>query len=263
PKLTKEQEAELCQHIENSLYSTSAEIVNYIKQQYNINYTTDGLVITLHRLGFSYKKTKILPAKADRKKQEAFICEYEKMRKEQKSDEKVYFMDGVHPTHNVMPAYSWIKKGKEKEVRSNTGRERVNINGAYSPDDGDIITRKDGSINSQSTIELLKMIEKKNPDKNRIYVIADNARYYKAIIVKEYLRDSRIRMMHLPSYSPNLNLIERLWKFFKKKVLHNKYYQTIRDFEKAIDDFFTNGVKKYRPEIMRLLVERFQLFNSS
>lgn len=262
-KLSKDQEIKICSHIENNLYSTAGEIASYIKKEFDINYTSDGLVITLHRLGFSYKKTKRIPAKADGEKQKDFLEEYNKLRKNQKSDEKTYFIDGVHPTHNVMPAYAWIKKGTEKEVKSNCGRQRVNINGAYSPDDNDIIVRKDESINAQSTIELFKMIEEKNKDKSRITVISDNARYYKSKLVKEYLMSSKIVMMYLPSYSPNLNLIERLWKFFKKKILYNKYYETLREFENAIDDFFENGIIKYSDEIKRLLVEKFHLFNTT
>ena len=235
-KLSKDQEIKLCKHIEDNLYSTASEITSYIKKAFNIDYTSDGLVITLHRLGFSYKKTKRIPARADAEKQKAFLKEYNKLRKAQKSYEKTYFIDGVHPTHNVMPAYAWIKKGKEKEVKSNCGRQRININGAYSPDDNDIIVRKDESINAQSTIELFKMIEKKNNHKSRINVISDNARYYKSKLVKEYLKSSKIVMIYLPSYSPNLNLIERLWKFFKKKVMYNKYYDTLEEKNEVIPD---------------------------
>ncbi|MBE7547044.1 MAG: transposase [Planctomycetia bacterium] len=59
-----------------------------------------------------------------------------------------------------------------------------------------------------------------------IYIISDNAKYYRSKLVKEYLANSRIKIKFLPSYSPNLNLIERLWKFFRKKILYNKYYDT-------------------------------------
>ena len=263
-KLNLEQETQLINHLETNVYSTAASIAKYIEKKYQITYTNEGLVQTLHRLGFSYKKTKIIPAKADKQKQEDFIKMYKELRENQKSDEKVYFIDGVHPTHNVMPAYGWIKKGTDKEVKSNTGRERININGAYSPNDNDIIIRKDESINSQSTIELFKMIEEKNKDKNKIYIIADNAKYYKSKIIKEYLEcNPKIEIIHLPSYSPNLNLIERLWKFFKKKVMYNKYYEKVNDFEKAIDNFFNYEIKSYTDDIKRLLVEKFHLFNTS
>ena len=119
-----------------------------------------------------------------------------------------------------MPAYGWIKRGKEKGVKSNSGRQRIKINGVYSPIDGEIITRNDERINSQSTIELLKTIENKHPELSKIFIIRDNAKYYSSQLVKEYLETSKIEFIPLPSYSPNLNLIERLWKFFKKNCDH-------------------------------------------
>ena len=115
----------------------------YVKKTMGVSYTPEGMVILLHRLGFSYKKTKNVPSKANRKEQEAFLRKYKELKENLKETEKIDFMDGVHLTHNVMPAYCWIRKGTEKEVKSNTGRERVNINGVYSPADQEIVVRED------------------------------------------------------------------------------------------------------------------------
>jgi len=262
PKLSKEQEAELIKHVDENLYSKASDICNYIKKTFNVDYTTEGLVITLHRLGFSYKKTKPVPAKADKQKQEEFVKAYNELKTNLKPDETVLFIDAVHPTHNVMPANAWIKTGKEKEIKSNTGRERVNINGAYNPNDSEIIYRKDETINAQSTVELFKAIEEKYKLLAVIFVICDNAKYYKSKIIKEYLKTSKINLIYLPSYSPNLNLIERLWKYFKKMVLYNKYYENKKEFEKAIDNFFTKDVIKYKSEIKKLLNEKFHIINA-
>ena len=78
-----------------------------------------------------------------------------------------------------------------------------------------------------------------------IYVIADNARYYRSVVVKEYLESSRIKILFLPPYSPNLNLIERLWKYFRKVVMNNRYYQTLEQFADAAESFFIN-IKEHR-----------------
>ena len=171
-RLSRDQERELIEHLEENLYSTSSEVCRYVKEKYNIEYTVEGMVHTLNRLGFSYKKTKLVPSKADAEKQKQFVASYEVIRKNLGNSEKIYFMDAVHPTHNVMPAYGWIKRGKEKGVKSNSGRQRININGVYSPIDGEIITRNDDRINSQSTIELLKTIENKHPELNKIFIQA-------------------------------------------------------------------------------------------
>jgi len=77
--------------------------------------------------------------------------------------------------------------------------------------------RYDDTINAQSTVALLQQIEQQHPAAAHIYVICDNARYYRSRIVTEYLLDSKIELIFLPPHAPNLNLIERYWRFFKKK----------------------------------------------
>jgi transposase len=67
----------------------------------------------------------------------------------------------------------------------------------------------------------------------------------------------------LPAYSPNLNLIERLWKFFKKKVLKNKYYSEFDDFFQAILDFCKNISLGYKNQISNLLNQKFEIIKSA
>jgi len=62
----------------------------------------------------------------------------------------------------------------------------------------------------------------------------------------------------LPAYAPNRNLIERLWKFFKKQVLYNRYYETYDDFRTACKDFFNNP-QRYRSQLRSLLTENFAI----
>ena len=187
----------------------------------------------LHRLGYVYKKPKLVPGKADPQAQEAFLAEYEQIKRDKGEADPVYFVDAVHPQHNPVIACGWIKRGEEREVRSNTGRRRVNINGAIDLERLEPVVRFDETINTDSTIALFQQLEELNLAATWIYVICDNARYYRSKAVKEYLKDSRIKPVFLPPYAPNLNLIERLWKFFKKKVLYNRYYETFEEFKAA------------------------------
>ena len=103
--------------------------------------------------------------------------------------------------------------------------------------------------------------EHKHRKAKTIYVIADNARYYRSRDVKTYLETSRIKLIFLPAYSPNLNLIERLWKHFRKVVMHNRYYQSFADFTEAAEAFFLN-IKEHRNAIRSLLTENFHLFSA-
>lgn len=125
-------------------------------------------------------------------------------------------MDATHPNHNPVAGYGSIKRGHAHEIRSNTGRQRLNINGVIDGSNLSAIIRYDDTINAQATIKLLQQIEAQNPQAGRIQIICDNARYYRSRQVKAYLATSTIELVFLPPYAPNLNLIERFWKFFKK-----------------------------------------------
>ena len=221
-------------------------------------YTESGMAAVLHRLGYVYKKPKLVPGKADAQKQKAFLDGYEKLNREKGEEDPIYFMDAVHPQHNPVIACGWIKRGEEQEVRSNTGRKRLNINGAIDLERLEPVVRFDETINSESTIALFEELERINLVATWIYVICDNARYYRSKAVQAYLKNSRIKLVFLPPYAPNLNLIERFWKFFKKKILYNRYFETFDEFKAACEDFFANPAS-YRGELRSLLTEKFEI----
>ncbi|MDR4506735.1 MAG: IS630 family transposase [Candidatus Brocadiaceae bacterium] len=183
---------------------------------------------------------------------------YKELKETKDARDPIYFMDGTHPHHNSVAAYGWIKKGKTKELKSNTGRQRLNINGAINIESVNTVVDYGDSVNAQSTISLLKKIESKHSEAEVIYTICDNAKYYRSKKVKEYLKGSKVKIVYLPPYSPNLNLIERLWKYFHKIVLYNKYYATFDEFKKACKSFFRQ-MKKYKEDIGSLLTENFQI----
>ncbi len=118
--------------------------------------------------------------------------------------------------------------------------------------------RQDASVNAQSTVLLFKQLEKLHPEAEKIYVVLDNARYYRSVLVQEHVEHSKIELVFLPAYAPNLNLIERVWKFFKKKVLANRYYESFLDFQKVCGSFFKN-IRQYKNELQSLLTEKFQI----
>jgi len=252
----------LSRELDENLYQTSVEVMDYIQREFGVRYTQQGVVKLLNRLGFSYKKPKLIPSKANREAQEEFIEKVTRLRDGLKEDEILYYGDAVHPQHNTRLACGWIRRGREKEIKSNTGRTRVNINGVLNPETKEVIVREDKTINAQSTIELYKDIESRNPNMARIYIVNDNARYYKNKVLNEYLETSRIEQVFLPAYSPNLNLIERLWKFMHKKVINNQYYEKSTEFKEKIMDFFEN-IGDYKDELDSLMTFKFELFNSS
>lgn len=250
----------LDEHLQAQTYLRVEDVIVYVQKRFGVSYTVRGMTDCLHRLGFAYKKPKLVPGKADAEAQQGFVQEYEKLKENKAVEDPVYFMDGVHALHNPIGAFGWIKKGTDKPIKTNTGRNRVNVNGAINIHNLSIETRMDDRINAESTVELLKRIEKSNPKANVIYVICDNAGYYRSKFVKKYLKGSKIELIFLPPYSPNLNPIERFWKFFKKKVLYQKYYETYKEFRAACKKFFKQ-VKSYKKELRSLLTENFHIID--
>ena len=260
-KLTESQKEKLASHLANKVYLTSKEICLYVETEFDVSYTPNGMVSLLHQLGFSYKKPKQVPGKADREAQLAFVKKYNQTKADKNPGDRIYFMDGVHPLHNSQPAFGWLKKGKQQSIKSNTGRQRININGAYDIENHHVIIREDESINAQSTIALLEQMLKKQP-LGMLYIVLDNARYYRSKLVKEFLdENTRINLMFLPPYSPNLNIIERLWKYFKKKTVYNKYYEKFSVFKEISMKFFEN-IEIYQSELKTLMTDNFQIVHA-
>jgi len=262
-QLNSQQLLLLVKELNKNLYTTTTQVADWIYQAFGIRYKSNSVRALLKRLGFSYKKTKLIPGKADAAAQREFVKSFKKLESNLKENEVIYFGDGVHPQHNTQPAYAWIAKGKEKQIKSNTGRTRINLHGAVNAHDvNDIIVKEHITLDATETIKFFKKIEQANPDKSKIYMVIDNARYYRNKRVMEYLKQSKIEIIFLPPYSPNLNLIERLWKFMKKTVIHNKYYEKPTEFRKKLLDFFEN-INVYEKELQSLLTLNFQIIDSS
>jgi len=117
----------------------------------------------------------------------------------------------------------------------------------------------DSYITADSVCELLRKIAKLNLDVP-ITLVMDNARYQKCKIVAALADQLDIDLLFLPAYSPNLNLIERLWKFVKKKVLYSKYYPTFGEFRNAITGCLNQTHTTYKTELDSLLTLKFQVF---
>jgi transposase len=257
-KLTPEQIESLDKHLEDIIYLSAKDICHFIEKKYGIKYTIPGVTGLLHKLGYTYKKPKHVPGKLNPQAQEAFIEQYNELKENKSSEDRIWFIDAVHTLHNSRPAYGWMKKGFAYTIESNTGRQRVNINGAYSIEDHKVVIDEAKTINAQSTIALFKKLLKEQPF-GVIYIILDNARYYRSSVVIDFLqKNSRIQLMFLPPYSPNLNIIERLWRFFKKKVVYNSYYEDFEYFQRCCVQFFRK-LEKYRPELQSLMTDNFQV----
>jgi transposase len=248
--------------LKRSIYTDSQGISLWIKTSFVISYTPEGVVDLLNRIGFTYKKTKEIPCEGSVEKQEAFVRELSGVIANMDKTSVIYYADGVHPTHNSRSTYAWIEKWREKEQLTVSGRDRVNINGLLNATDvTDVIAHECESVNAESTKALYQAASDKHPQAECIYIISDNARYYRNKTLTQWLKGTKIKQIFLPAYSPNLNLIERLWRFLRKKVINTGFYRTKELFRNAVMSFFEN-IADYRQELETLLTLNFRLVNS-
>jgi len=261
-KLTDDEIAILDSHLQEVTYRRAIDIIAFIETEFDVTYTRRGVTALLHRLDYTYKKPQKVPGKADGASQKKFLRQYRKIRESMGAEDALFFMDGVHPQHNPLVMNGWIKRGQKKQIRTNTRYSRLNINGAINVDSMELITQMSQKLNEESTLNFLEKLRKKRPS-GKLYLVLDNAGYYSGKRVKEYAKACGIELLYLPPYSPNLNLIERVWLFFQKKVLYNIYYPTFDEFKNACVTFFKpKNQRKLYPELSSLMTENFKIITA-
>lgn len=244
--------------VSNTL-TTAQQIRSYIQTTYGKTYTLIGVTKLLHRMCFTYKKPKVIPGKVSKEQQEQFLALYHNLKNNMGTKDHLYFSDATHPTHNTKPSYGWIKKGKRNDVyiKSNTGRSRLNILGALDIKDKTAVVIEEKTIDASAIIALLEAVKKKQKY-GKVYLVVDNARYHYARLVNNWLLNHpRFKLVFLPPYSPNLNIIERLWRFFHQKITNNHYFESFTEFKNQSLAFFKN-LNQYQNELNTLLTENFQ-----
>lgn len=264
PALNEAQREALKKELDNNLYMTAKAVCDFVQRTFEVIYTPNAMTKLLKRLGFVYKKPKCVPAKADAEVQEQFARQTLLPLMAQAGPERpLYFVDGMHPAYTGHPAFGWIRRGVERELKSNHGRVNVNINGALSWPDRAVVHLEAEKITSEAMIGLFDRLAARHPAAPAIDVVLDNASYNRSAVIKAYLaRDGcRIRLVYLPAYSPNLNLIERLWWFLKKTTLWNQHYATFAQFKAAIDGFFQK-LDGWHAQLVSLLTERFRFIGA-
>lgn len=260
--LTDEQTQELIAHLEEHTYAHNHQIVLYIKEHFGVTYTVAGLHKWLHRQGFSYKKPKGLPHKADPELQNQFVEEYEQLKKGIGDDEPILFMDSVHPTQATKLTYGWIRTGKTKHVGTTASRTRLNIVGAIQLGHvAEAITAQYETINAESIINFMNKVREQHGSK-RVHLILDKAGYHRSLLVAEHALSLNIKLHFLPPYSPNLNPIERLWKVMNEKVRNNRCFKGAKDFKDAINRFFDDILPSIGNELNDRLNDNFQLLKT-
>jgi transposase len=145
-------------------------------------------------------------------------------------------------------------------VRAASGRQRYNVLGAFNAVTHELIRVTNNTYITATTVcELLHKIAALNLGMP-ITLVLDNARYQHCRLVQDLAPTLGIELLFLPSYSPNLNLIERLWKFVKKTVLNSRHQGSFAAFQQAIDSCLNELPTTHRPAMQTLMTLKFQTF---
>ena len=202
-----------------------------------------------------------MPAKADPEKQLAF---YENellplMEGAECSDWKLLFLDA---SHFVMGCdfLGYIYGTARRFVLTFSGRMRYNVLGAMDYVTKEVLTITNGSyITATEVCQMLRKISAEYTGRV-VHLILDNARYQKCKVVIDLVKELGINLHYIPPYSPNLNLIERFWKFVKGE-LRSKYYDDFGVFWKQIDSIIASTSNESKEKISSLIGQKVQLFD--
>lgn len=171
----------------------------------------------------------------------------------------ILFVDAMHLLHQTLPGKLWVRKGRRKIVPTGSGRKRLTILGALERGTHRLTALTTAATcNALFVIAFLRQIIQTYAAKTRIILILDNGRYFHAKLVSAFVLSTSIELWFLPCSSPNLNLIERFWKFSKGKLVKSRYHVTFRGLRLATCHFFRN-ICKHRVELKTLLTDKFTI----
>ena len=174
----------------------------------------------------------------------------------------VYFIDAANFVFGSFVCFLWCRT--RQWVRAASGRQRHNVLGALHATNHWITTViNDTYITAETVCILLRKLRAQAPPDRLITIVLDNAKYQTCDLVEKCAAECRIDLFFLPTYSPNLNLIERYWKYVKKTCLYGRYYANFKDFHTAIDTCILEAPIKDREKLNSLLAPNFQSFKNA
>jgi transposase len=181
-----------------------------------------------------------------------------RLRQARRGRRTVLFVDAAHFVYGPVLGYVWCLV--RLLLPGPSGRKRYNVLAALNAVSHEVIrVANDSYINAESVCALLRQVAAAGLPRP-LTLVLDNARYQRRALVQALARSLRVELLFLPSYSPNLNLIERLWKFVKKEVLACRHKPTYAEFTHAIDDCLDNLGTRHKEQMDTLLTLNFQTY---
>lgn len=172
----------------------------------------------------------------------------------------VYFVDAAHFVYGTFLCCLW--SFVRIFVRAASGRQRFNVLGAWNAATRELVAVTNTTVvNADTMCELLRKIAGLGLT-GPITLVLDNARYQRNATVQTLAAQLGITLLFLPSYSPNLNLIERLWKFLKRRSVYGRYHPTFADFKAAIEETIAGLSTTHADQLASLMTLNFQRFEN-
>jgi transposase len=258
---------QLKQLFNNTPPHTVNQAIEMISEQTGIRLKHSACLAFLKKIGMKCRRCGLVPGKAnDDKEQQKAQQEFHDQKLQPILDDvkqgkrTVLFVDAAHFVMGAFLGMVWCFV--RVLLPSASGRKRYNVLGAYDPIRHEAITvTNDTYINQSVFCEFLDKIAAAYAGTNRpITLVLDNARYQKCQSVAERAEALGIELLYLPPYSPNLNLIERLWRFIKKQVLYSTHYEKFKQFKESIDTCIADLGTCYKADMQTLMTMKFQLF---
>jgi transposase len=266
-KLTPGQIEQLKAKVGTGCFRNSDQIRSWIESTFAVSYSSSGVKELLKRLGVSYHKVTGFLWKADPDKQHAFVKRVARHQREAKRPgaprTRRYYVDACHPVWGLDLVFCcWLLLGQRLLVGMGGGRKRLNILGGYCPDDHEYVDYRltRDNINGEQFINFMRLVRSLHPETEKFILYVDGARYYSSAVVKEWLkRHPEFHLSRIPAYSPNVNLIERMWKFLRAKAL-SKWHKTFAAMQAAVSEVLDH-LEDYRGELQTLMTETFHIID--
>jgi putative transposase len=264
-KLTSQQIEQLKAQVSTGCFRNSDQIRDWVRLTFTVSYSASGVKDLLKRIGVSYHKVSGFLWKADPGEQHAFVKRIARHQREARLPDaprtRRYYVDACHPVWGLGLVYCcWLLVGQRLLVGMGSGRKRLNILGAYCPDDHEYLDYRlmRDNINGEQFVNFLRLLRSTHPEVEPFILYVDGARYYGSPVVKEWLeRHPEFHLSQIPAYSPNVNLIERPWKFLRAEALC-RWHRTFEAMQAAVSGVLDH-LGDYRDELRTLMTEKFHI----
>jgi transposase len=258
PKLTKTQKKELAAIIDKGPAEAgflsncwrSPMLQHLIYEKYGISYSVHYISQLLKNMGFSYQKARFVSDHLDEMAREKWLSQTwpELLSFAKKKNAYLLFGDEASFPQWGTLSYTWARKGKQPTIPTSGKRKGYKVFGLIDYFTGRFFYKcQEDRLNSASYIQFIKEVLSKT--KKHVILIQDGAKYHTSAEMRRFFneRQGRLTVCNLPSYSPDYNPIEKLWKKVKEEGTHLQYFPTFQDLVEKVEDtlvFFKNTAKE-------------------